>query len=160
MSSIIGFFDGNTLRAVSIDGLLVQNKKSKYWQMRHGKHSMPFPDVINYLLYDYIVASIQCVASQHVPTYMTSITNIYGGSSKNGYVKIRMSGSNVHSVHFDGILVKNDNGRIELIDIDDTPMPLGLAFKKIESRLVKMHIENYYPNMPSILDCRKATIYP
>ena len=161
MSSIVGFFDGNNLRAASLEGLLVQNQQTKYWQMKHGTVTMPFPNTIHLLKDKYVIFTISCIASQHISQKYTKKNTLYDcpGDTK-GRIVIYMSGVNVHTIEFDGMLYKNDDGNWGLLDPNKTPMPLGIAFKNAECRLVEMGIESRYTSMPSILNCKKRVLYP
>jgi hypothetical protein len=159
MASIIGFFDGNTLRAASLEGLLLKNK-TKHWQMKHGAVAMPFPDILQCFEDKYIRVMMLCVASKHVPLVMTTIVRPHTNPPTMGNIMIRMSGVNVHSVDFDGVFSRTKDGRWSLKDSYGSDMPLGLALQKAESRLVEMEIEGLYPLMPSILDCKKRVLYP
>lgn len=160
MSSIIGFFDGTTLRAASLSGLLIKNKQNNYWQLKHGVTEMPFPDTIEMFKNAYITVNIYCIASSHVPIHMTTteVIHEYSGSSR-GRLLVRKSGHNIYSVEFDGFL-SCDKGSWGLKDPGATPMPLGIALNNAECRLVEMAVEQTYGSMPSILDCHRQIIYP
>jgi len=161
MSSIIGFFDGNNLRAANLEGLLVQNKQTNYWQMKHGKKTMPFPHTILSFKDRYTVFTIHCIASQHVSSqYLTPKPLYHCPGERRGKIVVYMSGVNVHSIQFDGFLFQNDDGNWGLRDPKDNPMPLGIAFKNANCRLIEMEIESVYTSMPSILNCQRKIIYP
>lgn len=161
MSSIIGFFDGNTLRAVNIEGLLVKNNNTNYWQMKNGTTIMPFPNTIHLLKDRYVTFVIHCVASKHVSINYTQKNVLYNcpGESK-GKIVIYKNGPNVHTVEFDGFLYETRESNWGLRDPKNISMPLGIAFKNAECRLVEIEIESIYKSMPSILNCNKRVLYP
>lgn len=160
MSSIVGFFDGTILRAASLEGLFIQNNQTKYWQMKHGSVTMPFPHTIHLFQNKYIIVTIHCIASQHVSTYLTPKPLYHCPGEVQGKITIFMAGVNVHSVEFDGFLFQSNDGNWGLRDPRNNPMPLGMAFKNVECRLVEMGIESRYTSMPSILNCNKKVLYP
>lgn len=160
MSSIVGFFDGNNLRAANLEGLLVLNKQTNYWQMKHGKNTMPFPHTLMFFKDKYTIFTIYCVASQHVTTYLTPKYVYHCPGESQGKITMHMNGVNVHSVEFDGVLFQSDDGNWGLRDPQNNPMPVGIAFRNVNCRLITMGIESVYTSMPSILNCQRKVIYP
>ena len=169
MSSIIGFFDSNRLRAVRMEGLLTQNRKTNYWQLKHGSVSMPFPHTILLLDNCEIDMLVKCVASSHIPFHMTTKKVLYhhsvppsssGISPTLGLITIHMAGVNVHSVRIKGVIHKTVGGSWGLIDPELGKMPIGAAFKQLECRMVEIEIDNIYTSALPILQCNRTVLYP
>ena len=154
--SIVGFFSQKDLRAAQLEGLLV---KTKMWQLKKGKNVMPFDEVFYKLDNKEIYFTAECTESSHVSQKWCSKDILYETPDA-AYIAIYYNNTNVHTVEFQGFLLRTSTVEWKLQTSNGEDMPIGAAFKKLADRFVTISIDNMQLSNVSIINCNKTVIWP
>jgi hypothetical protein len=158
---IVIFFDNlGTPKAIEMNGILTQDATSKYWRLKDGATTMPFPHTMLLLNGLDIDVEIRCVAAKHIPQNWCDQITIYEDSNGNAKIHLFKHKTNVHSIELSGHIAKTTTNSWEMWGNHGATqrLPIGVAFRAVDSRMVDILIENNQ-NPTSILQCSRTVVY-